>query len=57
MTTTTELRSARLRRQILTSTSTVDRGAYNTYLSGKLENYDHPEAAIAASIAKLPKVD
>ena len=26
-------------------------------LSGNLEDYDHPEEAIAASIAKLPKVD
>ena len=41
----------------LTGHGFLDLGAYDAYLSGKLEDYDHPEAAIAASIAKLPKVD
>ena len=35
-----------------------DMAAYDAYLSGKLEDYDHPEEAIAASIcARLPKVE
>jgi len=41
----------------LTGHGLLDLGAYDAYLSGKLEDYDHPEEAIAASIAKLPKVD
>ena len=41
----------------LTGHGFLDLGAYDAYLSGKLEDYDHPEEAIAASIAKLPKVD
>jgi tryptophan synthase beta chain len=40
----------------LTGHGFLDLGAYDVYLSGKLEDYDHPEEAIAASIAKLPKV-
>jgi tryptophan synthase beta chain len=40
----------------LTGHGFLDLGAYDAYLSGKLEDYDHPEEAIAASIAKLPKV-
>jgi len=35
----------------------MDLSSYDAYLSGQLEDYDHPEEAIAASIAKLPKVD
>ena len=35
----------------------LDLGAYDAYLGGKLENYDHPEEAIAESIAEAPKVD
>jgi hypothetical protein len=35
----------------------LDLGSYDTFLSGKLEDYDHPEEAIAASIARLPKVE
>jgi tryptophan synthase beta chain len=41
----------------LTGHGFLDLGAYDAYLGGKLEDYDHPEEAIAASIAKLPKVD
>jgi tryptophan synthase beta chain len=41
----------------LTGHGFLDLGAYDSFLSGKLEDYDHPEAAIAESIAKLPKVD
>ena len=41
----------------LTGHGFLDLGAYDAYLSGKLEDYDHPEEAIAASIAKLPKVE
>ncbi len=41
----------------LTGHGFLDLGAYDAYLSGKLEDYDHPEEAIAESIAKLPKVD
>ena len=41
----------------LTGHGFLDLASYDAYLSGKLEDYDHPEEAIAASIAKLPKVD
>ena len=41
----------------LTGHGFLDLGAYDAYLSGKLEDYDHPEEAIAASIARLPEVD
>ena len=41
----------------LTGHGFLDLSAYDRYLSGNLEDYDHPEEAIAASIAKLPKVD
>jgi tryptophan synthase beta chain len=41
----------------LTGHGFLDLGAYDAFLSGQLEDYDHPEEAIAASIAKLPKVD
>ena len=41
----------------LTGHGLLDLGSYDAYLSGELEDYDHPEEAIAASIARLPKVD
>ena len=41
----------------LTGHGLLDLAAYDAYLAGKLEDYDHPEEAIAASIARLPKVD
>jgi tryptophan synthase beta chain len=41
----------------LTGHGLLDLGSYDTFLSGKLEDYDHPEEAIAASIARLPKVE
>ena len=41
----------------LTGHGLLDLGSYDAYLSGKLQDYDHPEEAIAASIARLPKVD
>lgn len=41
----------------LTGHGFLDLGAYDAFLAGKLEDYDHPEEAIEASIAKLPKVD
>lgn len=40
----------------LTGHGFLDLGAYDDYLAGKLEDYDHPEDAIAASCAKLPQV-
>jgi tryptophan synthase beta chain len=40
----------------LTGHGLLDLGSYDRYLSGELEDYDHPEEAIAASIAKLPQV-
>jgi len=36
----------------LTGHGFLDLGAYDAFLSGKLEDYDHPEEAIEASIAK-----
>ena len=33
-----------------------DMSAYQAYLSGKLEDYEYPEAAIKASLKNLPKV-
>jgi len=33
-----------------------DMGAYQAYLSGKLEDYEYPAEAIAASLKKLPQV-
>jgi len=42
---------------LLTGHGLLDLAAYDAYLSGKLEDYDHPEEAIAASIARLPQVD
>ncbi len=40
----------------LTGHGFLDLSSYDSYLAGKLEDYDHPEDAIAASIAKLPQV-
>jgi len=34
-----------------------DLAAYDYYLTGKLEDYEHPEAAIKAALEKLPKVN
>jgi predicted alternative tryptophan synthase beta-subunit len=33
-----------------------DMSAYQAYLSGKLEDYEYPEAAIRVSLENLPKV-
>lgn len=33
-----------------------DLGAYESYLSGKLEDYDYPEDAVKKAMAKLPEV-
>ena len=33
-----------------------DMAAYDRYFSGQLEDYEYPEAAVAASMQKLPKV-
>jgi len=30
--------------------------AYESYLSGKLEDYDYPEEAVKEAMAKLPEV-
>ncbi len=40
----------------LTGHGHLDLASYDSYLAGKLEDYDHPEEAIAESIAALPKV-
>ncbi|HET9588546.1 MAG TPA: TrpB-like pyridoxal phosphate-dependent enzyme, partial [Anaerolineales bacterium] len=34
-----------------------DLGAYEAYLSGQLEDYEYPEEAVQASLAKLPEVN
>ena len=34
-----------------------DMSAYQAYLSGQLEDYEYPEAAVLASLEKLPKVE
>jgi tryptophan synthase beta chain len=34
-----------------------DMGAYEAYLQGKLDDYEHPEAEIQAAMAELPKVN
>ncbi|HUT52933.1 MAG TPA: TrpB-like pyridoxal phosphate-dependent enzyme [bacterium] len=34
-----------------------DLAAYDSYLSGKMEDYEHPEAAIKEALKKLPKVN
>jgi tryptophan synthase beta chain len=33
-----------------------DMAAYESYLSGKLEDYDYPEEAVKEAMAKLPEV-
>ena len=35
----------------------VDMAAYDAFFAGKLENYEYPSAAIADSLAHLPKVE
>jgi tryptophan synthase beta chain len=34
-----------------------DLAAYDFYLTGKLEDYEHPEEAIKEALKKLPKVN
>jgi predicted alternative tryptophan synthase beta-subunit len=33
-----------------------DMASYDKYFSGQLEDYEYPEAAVAASMQRLPKV-
>jgi tryptophan synthase beta chain len=40
----------------LSGNGNFDMAAYEAYLSGRLEDYDHPEEAINESLKKLPKV-
>ncbi len=40
----------------LTGHGHLDLASYDSYLAGRLEDYDHPEDEIAKSIAALPKV-
>ncbi|CAG4884286.1 Tryptophan synthase beta chain 2 [Georgfuchsia toluolica] len=40
----------------LTGHGHFDMASYDRYLAGKLEDYDYPKEAIAASLAHLPKV-
>jgi len=41
----------------LTGHGLLDLASYDAYLSGQLQDHDHPEEAIAEAIARLPKVD
>ncbi len=41
----------------LSGNGNFDMTAYETYLSGKLEDYEYPEAAIKESMSKLPQVN
>ena len=41
----------------LSGNGNFDMTAYETYFSGKLEDYEYPEAAIKESMSKLPKVE
>jgi len=41
----------------LSGNGNFDMTAYEAYFSGKLEDYEYPEAAIKESMSKLPKVD
>jgi tryptophan synthase beta chain len=41
----------------LTGHGHFDMSSYERYFSGKLEDYDYPAAAVAASLAHLPRVD
>ncbi len=34
-----------------------DMGAYEAYLSGKLEDYEYPAEAVQAAMSELPKVN
>ena len=40
----------------LTGHGLLDLAAYDAYLAGKLQDYDHPEEAIAASMEHMPQV-
>lgn len=40
----------------LTGHGLLDLSSYDAYLSGDLRDYDHPEEAIAAAMARLPKI-
>ena len=40
----------------LTGHGHFDMSSYERFLSGKLENYDYPAEAVAASLAHLPRV-
>jgi tryptophan synthase beta chain len=40
----------------LTGHGLLDLASYDAYLAGELQDYDHPEEAIAASMAHLPQV-
>ena len=40
----------------LTGHGFLDLGAYDAYLSGKLEDYDHPDEKVKEALTKLPKV-
>ena len=40
----------------LTGHGHFDMSSYERYFSGKLEDFDYPAAAVAASLAHLPKV-
>jgi tryptophan synthase beta chain len=40
----------------LSGNGNFDMAAYETYLSGKLEDYEYPEAAVKESMSKLPQV-
>ncbi|AVZ78428.1 TrpB-like pyridoxal phosphate-dependent enzyme [Zoogloeaceae bacteirum Par-f-2] len=40
----------------LTGHGHFDMGAYDRFFSGQLENFDYPAEAVAASLARLPKV-
>jgi len=40
----------------LTGHGLLDLSSYDAYLSGELRDYDHPEEAIAAAMARLPQV-
>jgi tryptophan synthase beta chain len=40
----------------LTGHGLLDLASYDAYLAGELRDYDHPEEAIAASMARLPQV-
>lgn len=34
----------------------LDMGAYDSYLSGNLEDYEYPDAMVKAALERLPKV-